>query len=232
MNEAHLYFLEAAALRLAPLLDDIVFVGGATLCLLITDSGAAPPRATIDIDVIAKISTYDEYNDFSKRLRRLGFSEDAREGASICRWLHGDLVIDVMPLIKEVLGFSNRWYPGAFKSAQTIILSGGQSIRSISAPYFLATKVEAFRGRGSRDYYASRDLEDVVAVIDGRQSILEEIAAAPVDLRMYLAEAAKELLVVPRFHDALPGYLLPDEISQQRLASILRRFQSITDLRN
>jgi len=32
----------------------------------------------------------------------------------------------------------------------------------------LATKLEAFRGRGKGDHLLSRDLEDVVTLIDGK----------------------------------------------------------------
>jgi predicted nucleotidyltransferase len=66
--------------------------------------------------------------------------------------------------------------------AQTVTLPKGTQIRVISAPYFLGTKLEAFGGRGENDYFASRDLEDFVAVLEGRQTILAEIEAAPEDL--------------------------------------------------
>ena len=35
----------------------------------------------------------------------------------------------------------------------------------MTAPYLLATKLEAFRGRGQGDLFASKDLEDVVVVV-------------------------------------------------------------------
>ena len=68
--------------------------------------------------------------------------------------------------------------------------------------------MEAFRGRGNMDYQASHDLEDFVAVIEGRETILAEIAGSPRDLRDYLAEAARALLSEPRFLDVLPGFVL------------------------
>jgi hypothetical protein len=74
---------------------------------------------------------------------------------------------------------------------------------------------------------AGHDLEDVVSVIDGRYSICKEIASAPVDLRDYLADAAKQLLTAIRFRDALPGYLLPDPASRQRLGDVLRKLTAI-----
>jgi len=50
-------------------------------------------------------------------------------------------------------------------------------------------------------------------VIDGRESIVQEIADTPA-LRSYLAEQFRALLETPAFLDALPGYLLPDVSSQ------------------
>jgi len=224
-----LIILQDAATKLRELINSVVFVGGATLGLHISDTGAAPPRATLDVDVIAEITNYVDYVAFSDCLRPLGFREDDREGAPTCRWLHGDLILDVMPLNREVLGFANRWYRGALETSQSVTLPNGMSIQMISAPYFLGTKIEAFRNRGEHDFYESRDLEDFVAVIDGRGSLLDEIASTPSELRSYLAEAVRELLSESRFMDALPGYLLPDEISQQRITGILRKLSIISE---
>ena len=228
MPDANLLILEEAATKLRTLLNEVVFVGGATLGLLITDTGAAPVRATIDVDVIIEIVSYAEYLEFSEHLKGFGFTEDAREGAPLCRWLHEGLVLDVMPLDKNVLGFTNRWYRDAHQTAQLVQLPSGVSIRAITAPYFLGTKVEAFLNRGQEDFYASRDLEDCIAVVDGRASILTEVDTAPAKLQTYLAEAMRTLLSESRFVYALPGYLLPDEGSQQRLSSLLRKLRAIS----
>ena len=83
--------------------------------------------------------------------------------AVICRWRHGALVVDVMPTDAAVLGFTNRWYAAALAHATWVPL-GTRDIRLITAPYFLATKFEAFHGRGHGDVRGSHDLEDIVAV--------------------------------------------------------------------
>ncbi len=70
MPDPNLPLLEDAVRRLAPFLEEIVFVGGITLGLLITDEAAAPIRGTTDVDVIAEIVTYADYIVFSERLRR------------------------------------------------------------------------------------------------------------------------------------------------------------------
>jgi hypothetical protein len=59
--------------------------------------------------------------------------------------------LDVMPIEERILGFTNRWYRAAMDAAQDAELQAGLRIRVVTAPYFLATKLEAFRGRGKRD---------------------------------------------------------------------------------
>ena len=227
MSYPNLDLLERAAALLQPLLPEIVFVGGCATGLLITDPGAAAVRATYDVDVITEIASYADYVVFSERLRELGFQEDSREGARLCRWQQGDLVLDVMPLDAKILGFSNRWYADALRTSADVLLPGGLTIRAITAPYFLGTKMEAFRGRGQGDYFASHDLEDFVAVIDGRTSILPEVQEAPPELRAFISEGVQTLLAASRFQDALPGYLPPDAASQARIG---RLFQTLTEL--
>ena len=79
MPDPNLPLLEDAVRKLAPFLDEIVFVGGVTLGLLITDKAAAPIRGTNDVDVIAEIVTYADYIAFSERLRKAHFTEDEGE---------------------------------------------------------------------------------------------------------------------------------------------------------
>lgn len=155
MADPNLPLLEDAVLKLAPFLDEIVFVGGITLGMLITDKAAAPIRGTTDVDVIAEIITYADYIAFSERLREAHFTEDAGEKPLTCRWHNGALTVDVLALNEEVLGFTNIWYESALRHASTVTLPNARSIQVITAPFFLGTKMEAFRGRGKMDFQAS-----------------------------------------------------------------------------
>jgi len=92
MADPNIPLLEDAVRKLLPFLDEIVFVGGVTLGLLITDEAAAPIRGTTDVDVIAEIVMYADYIDFSDRLRRARFTEDAGEKPLTCRWHNGSLL--------------------------------------------------------------------------------------------------------------------------------------------
>jgi predicted nucleotidyltransferase len=226
---SNLPLLEEAAAKLKHLLPEVVFVGGATLDLMVTDRGSNPIRSTYDVDVIVA-ADYADYSAFCDRLRDIGFGNDTRPHAPLCRFLHGELMLDVMPTQKGVLGFSNRWYEGAIRTATPATLPSGKVIRLIAAPYFLGTKMEAFYDRGENDYYMSHDLEDFIAVVDGRERLLEELAEVPADLCQYLGEAASKLLANERFLEALPGYVPGDLISQRRVAIILERLKTISKL--
>lgn len=117
MANRNLELLKAAANHLIPVLDDLVFVGGCITGLLISDEAAADVRPTLDVDAIAEITSYAGYASFSERLRELGFEEDSGEDAPVCRWRHGEIKLDVMPLDEKILGFSNRWYKPAIETA-------------------------------------------------------------------------------------------------------------------
>ena len=226
MHDSNLQLLEDAARLLEPLLDEVVFVGGCVTGLLITDPAAAGMRPTTDVDAIAEVYSYAEYAALSDRLRELGLTEDDREEAPTCRWRHGSLTVDVMPVDEAVLGFANRWYQPAVESAKMVDLSG-LTLRCITPVYFVATKLEAFHGRGDGDYSASHDLEDVIAVVDGRQELVDEVLEAPQDVRDYIREDLAKLLGTQDFVDALPGFLLPDEANQARFVVLRERLEAL-----
>jgi len=230
MHDANRELLITAARLVRPLLGEIVFVGGAVTGLLITDAAAASPRVTLDIDAIVEITSYQEYTAFGERLRALGFLEDTREEAPLCRWVHDATILDIMPLDEKILGFSNRWYRAAMQSPVTRLLAEDLEIRILTAPFFVATKFEAFRSRGKGDLLGSRDLEDLVAVVDGRAELIREVQAGPAELSAYLHAEIERVLATPAFLDALPGYLLPDAASQSRINIVLRRLEILASL--
>lgn len=160
-------------------------------------------------------------------LRQLNFREDTEEGAPLCRWVIDGIKVDVMPTSEHILGFANRWYLSAMEAAVSYRLNDDVTIRLATAPYFVATKLEAFASRGREDYQLSHDIEDVVAVVDGRPELVDEIAKADTEVRSYLQQRVGELLDTDAFLDALPGHLPGDAASQGRLPEILARFERI-----
>ncbi|MDQ0323118.1 hypothetical protein QO002_005324 [Pararhizobium capsulatum DSM 1112] len=73
------------------------------------------------------------------------------------------------------------------------------------AGLFVATKLEAFAGRGNDDLLFSRDAEDILLVVDGREALLEEISGTREDVRTYITERFTALIALPDFDDFLEG---------------------------
>jgi len=135
-----------------------------------------------------------------------------------------------MPLDEKLLGFSNTWYRPAMDHAEERELEKGLKIRLVAPVYFCASKLEAFAGRGKNDFHASRDLEDLIAVVDGRAELVGEIQAAASDVRSYLAKEIKKLISIREFNNALPGHIAPDAASQERVGTIILRLEEIASL--
>jgi hypothetical protein len=218
---------ESVVRLLAPVLDKLVFVGGCTTGLFITDPAASGIRPTKDVDAIVDVTSYAKYTALSERLRTLGLAEDTTPGAPLCRWRRDDLIVDVMPTDATVLGFSNRWYPAAIETAQTFHIAG-HDVRVVTPALFIATKLEAFHGRGGDDVVASHDLEDIISVVDGRSEIVDDVAAAVDDVRAYIGAEIRALLDNRDFTEALAGFLLPDPASQARRPLLEGRLRSLS----
>lgn len=99
-----------------------------------------------------------------------------------------------MPLDAQVLGFTNRWYPLALRTASPIALAPDCIITGIAAPAFLATKWEAFSERGVGDPMTSHDLEDIVTLVAGRVELLDEVAAMEREARDFIGESTRRFL--------------------------------------
>lgn len=218
------------ARALGPLRETLVFVGGCAVGLLVTNVRAQPIRMTDDVDLVAQVATKKEYHALERQFEALGFVHDMSKEAPIYRWRHGDVVVDLMPSAEGILGFHNRWYPLAVRTAATVDLPDGMTIRLVTAPVFIATKIEAFKGRGNDDYVISHDMEDIITVIDGREGLLAEMESSPLELRAYLAAEFARLLSLEDFMTSLPGQLLGDLGSQTRLPGLLAKLRRISTL--
>ena len=213
---------------LRPLLGELVFIGGQVAELLVTDPAAVRVRPTDDVDVVVPVTTRVAYHALQVRLMGLGFSPDHRDGAPVCRMrTTDDLILDVMPLDEAILGFSNRWCSYALASATPWTLEPTLEVRIASAAAFLAMKWEAFGTRGAADPMSSHDLEDVITVVAGRAEIIEEVRAAPDDVRRFINTQTHAFLVTASAMDVLEGNL-PDARRVPGLANaVLERLQRL-----
>jgi predicted nucleotidyltransferase len=223
--------LEEMARQIAPLLPELVFVGGHVTELLVTDPAATRPRVTDDVDVIVAVTTRSQYHALGERLRDLQLRNDTSEGAPICRWRTVDgMRLDVMPIASEVLGFSNAWYPRAIETAADHRLARDLTIRIATAPAFVATKWAAFADRGQGDALSSHDFEDIITVVAGRPELPNELAAAPDDVRLFISGATRDFLGSGLADYAVEGALPDARLIPGGLREVMDRLARIAAL--
>lgn len=204
---ANLRMLEFVATKLGEIRDDVVFLGGCTTGLFITDPEFPDVRYTLDVDCIVDVISLNQYHQLENKLTKHGFKKSLTEDV-ICRWFYDDVILDVMPTDESILGFGNRWYKKAIAASIIHHLTDKIAIKIVTAPYFLATKLEAFMTRGKSDYYVSHDFEDIVSILDGRVEIVEEIHKADIELRDHLINSFTEINSSPAFKGAIPGHFV------------------------
>lgn len=178
MNKTDLELLKVVAKSLGNLLQEVVFIGGVTTSFYIQDESASRTTPTEDVDIIIDVLTLLDYEKFSKNLRSMGFKQRIDQKGPICRFFLNEIALDVIPVEAQVLGFSNKWYREAFDQAITVRLDQFQ-VKILSLQHFLITKAEAFRGRAQLGdaLYNSKDFEDIVVVLNGRENLEQDLLA-------------------------------------------------------
>lgn len=164
-------------------------------------------RPTEDVDGIVEVATLAGYHALVDELLQLDFRQTMEDNTPPFRWFWQRMQLDLVPLDEKVLGFANRWYHAGFDAAVQTEVAPGLVLRHLSAPYFLATKFEAFKDRGRNDVYTSHDLEDILTVIEGRADLVQELSAAVTEVSQQVVDCVTELLVNPDFNNALAGLL-------------------------
>lgn len=198
---------------------DYVFVGGAIVSLYAAESTSESKiRPTNDVDVIVELASYGGYAKLDTKLRALGFKNDIVSGV-ICRYQVQGITVDVMPTDPKVIGFSNRWYPEGFQTAVTHQIDRQTAVRIFTLPYFVASKLEAFIGRGKNNYISSTDFEDLVYIFENAHDFEGKMQAAPDHLKTFVRDELSRIIDYPDFREGLSGHMsggylaaAPDEI--------------------
>lgn len=191
--------IKAVKHALQELNDEVVYVGGATVSLY-ADRAVNDIRPTDDIDVIVEVVNYNQRQQLEDRLRDKGFANDVESGI-ICRYKVKGIIVDIMPTDDPSIGFHNKWYPAGFENSVSCALDESVTIKILTAPYFLATKLEAFKSRGGGDGRISHDFEDIVFVLENRKALWEELDTCDTPLKTYLITEFEELLANPRIDE-------------------------------
>lgn len=217
--------LKVVASTLAEWKDKVVFVGGATVSLYASRPLAVSIRPTEDVDVVVELVSLGEFYKLQEHLLKIGFKHDM-EANIISRFLLNGLKVDFIPVDPSILGFSNKWYSNGVETAVEYKLNNGESIRIFTSPYFIASKMEAFKTRGKNDLYISHDLEDIIFVLDNRDNIETELSTADEDVKKYLKKEFAALLKNASFEEVLIGHVEQSNQIQrkERIKSILENF--------
>ena len=208
---------------------DFAFLGGSVLSLLVNDPTVDAIRVTKDIDIVANVRTRTEFHREERELESRGFRHDTREDAPICRWIVDGIVVDVLPVREDVLGWKSPLFEEALQTATTINIEG-HSVKVVSPPFFVALKIEAFEDRGKGDFVSSTDFEDVICLFNGRGTLVDEISAEPV-VCSKLAEKFAGYLKNPDLEDAVMGFVQTESRSEDRFAAIMSAFHKLANVR-
>ncbi|MFP4686952.1 MAG: hypothetical protein ACLFN5_02460 [bacterium] len=205
----------------------LVYTGGATIPLYLDDPSSPAVRPTMDTDVVVKVTTRAAYYKLEDKLRSLGLKHDISDDAPICRWKHGRLIIDIIPLEESILGFHNHWYKPGFKQPVTKTLPDNSKIMVFSLPYMMASKIEAFEDRGKEDFWGSEDFEDIVRLLDGCSELEEKIRKSDLEVKNFLQNWFAEFLKLNRYSEYISAQLPRGAGGPKRNEWILSRIEKI-----
>ena len=191
-HQQNLTRIKVVHASLEELADEVVFVGGATVSLY-ADRAFTEARPTDDVDILVEIFSHKDYAVIEEKLRAKGFENDIVSGV-ICRYVVKGIIVDVMPVSGKVLGFTNKWYTAAYGAAQHIKIDENVMVKIFDPVYFLAVKMEAYKSRGGNDGRTSTDFEDIIFILNKRNTIWEELNVASNAVKKYLKESFRKWL--------------------------------------
>jgi hypothetical protein len=103
-------------------------------------------------------------------------------------------------------------------------------IKILSYPYFLATKIEAFNSRGKMmRLYDSKDFEDIVVTMAGRNNIEKDLENLPTDISkivndLFLSFLDDESILKESMIATLQDY--GSQVANSKAQMLIRLFKS------
>lgn len=198
-------------LRIARALGDlrerIVFIGGSVAPILQSVPPMPRARVTDDVDALLVSAGDSESVAVEEAVARLGFRRDM-SATHAHRWIApGGDKLDLVPFGQHVGASGSALDHAAAVTAIETELEPGLTIRHVSAPAFIAMKLAAHDDRFADDPFASRDLQDVFAVIASRPEIVEEMELAPTEIRSFAGAQLRKLLAHPDAEELASAHL-------------------------
>ena len=218
--------IKIIARALGELNEQVIYVGGATVGLYINDPAADDVRPTKDVDISLSIATIAELEKIREELTRRKFIQ-TNEYDVICRFRYAEVKVDVMNT--KAIGWApaNPWFAPGFALKEKLEVEE-QIIQILPLPYFLATKFEAYNGRGKNEPRTSHDFEDIVYVLENRTDIAEQIITAPEDVKPFLKSEFESILKDSAKQEAILGNLYY-ETRDERFNMIIEKLKIIVN---
>lgn len=184
-----------------------VFIGGAVIGLFLDPFGREQLRVTRDVDcILPGISGWPAWSRLEEELRQRGWQPDISGPTSRYISPDGDMV-DFITEDATTPALAGQWFAFAAMRAERRALPDGTAVRLVSVCSFLLLKAQAYLDRGRHDPFASSDLEDIVAVLDGAPTLREAYHAAEPELREALALLFGQIVADWRAEEAMLGQL-------------------------
>ena len=184
-----------AAQAIAPLLNRVVFTGRQVAQLLHTSPFASTP-GSFAADAVLRVLSTATLDRVAADVQRLGLARGQRTVAGD-RWIVADGVT-----VEFIYIAGDDRDPGAiwmeYASLLTMAVEVGTTerpliVRITGAPALLALDWATVRAR-NQSPLDSGELEDIVALVAGRDEVVREVAASPAELRHFVAAETRRFL--------------------------------------
>ena len=217
--------LTLVARAIGPILNRVVLAGPPVVDLLMSDPAAHTPPLTFAADSTLQLLSTSMVDRLGVELQKLGLSRIGRI-ANADRWrLSDELILDLVQVRVDDGDPDQLWLEYATLLTLPFTVDELFVVRIAGAPAMLALECASFVRSGARAL-DSVELERVVQLIAGRREIEKECAAAPPELRAFIASALAVLarddtlqLLVQR---ALPDAVLLPELARRVHARSVR----------
>ncbi len=184
---------------LGDLRDRVVFIGGAIAPLLQSHPPFPRARPTKDVDAVTATTSYSDLEALDRALRAREFrtpaapaiadNAEGRPQTHVHKWVApGGIEFDLVPSGAHFGGSGSAWDQHAITLSETLEIRAGLPIKHANAPSFLAMKWAAHHDRGKDDPINSADLEDILALIASRPTIVDELQHSPPELCQFVRD--------------------------------------------
>lgn len=196
--------ITVVATRLHAIRDQLVFIGGTVLPLLVdVDARFHAPRMTGDVDAVGVAATYTASAEIEAAITAAGYRLDvtARHKG---RWIGPDDEIFDLSFAGNFVGASGATVD-QFAIETAVPMAGHPTVRHLSPTGLLLMKCAAFADRGRMRPQDSKDLADLGVLLVGTDPIADvQQWSSPV--RQEVRTRAAQLRALPSLEALLLGH--------------------------